>query len=387
MSSISSSAFGLYVHIPFCAQVCHYCDFAKTANFTQSHTQRYFEILGHQLKSWLAALDPSVRFTSVFFGGGTPGLFVEEYRPLFEQMKGRLTADCEVTLEANPKNVTPDRLKSWRDLGFNRISIGVQSFDADGLKKMTRDHASDDALRALEQSLQVMPHVNADLIYGWPGQTDASWEQDILKMTSMGVHHLSLYALTYEGRTPFARAERRGSLIAMPDDLVAERYETACRKLSGAGYDHEEISNWSKPGHSCRHNWLYWTAEHFVGLGAGAHGFVPSSDGLGRRYSYPGDLREYLRSCGSAEEGLVSDHDRDVEAWLMEYVGCALRCERGVELSKTQKMGFTFQPSPRLMDLMNLAKVSFDEHKIRLPEKEWFRETAWSGLVLEAFKK
>jgi len=381
-----SMTLGLYIHVPFCSQICHYCDFAKTANYSRLHVESYFRVLETQLQSWIQKLNPEAVLTSVFFGGGTPGLFCEEYSPLFDILKAKLAKEAETSIEANPRNVTESCLRTWSDLGVNRLSIGVQTFDQHGLKTMTRDHSSEEAVRSLELALQIMPTVNGDLIYGWPGQTEESWTFDLDRMIHLGVPHLSLYALTYEGRTPFAIAERRGKMQATDDDQLAAYYDRACQLLKDAGYEHEEVSNWSKPGHSCRHNWLYWRAEPFVGIGAGAHGYLldPSRSAWGERYSYPGDIRKYLRECGPAENGVIADSGRDKNSWLTEYVGCALRCKAGLDLKKVEAMGFQFSPDARIMKIMEQAEVAVVDHKIILSEQEWFRETAWSSLLLSA---
>lgn len=379
---------GLYIHIPFCARLCHYCDFAKTANFSVQHVQEYFSVLEAQLRSWLQHLGPNTRFSSVFFGGGTPGLFAKEYDELFAVMASYLPKDVEVTIEANPHNVTNQALRDWRSLGINRISIGVQSFSDVGLKALTRDHSSSEALRAIANALSIMPHVNADLIYGWPGQTQTSWQDDLETLVQSGVQHASLYALTFEGQTPFARSVRRGALAEMDGDRQAEFYATAMRILGAADFEHEEISNWAKPGHSCRHNWLYWTGKRYVGVGAGAHGYVASDREIGLRYSYPGDLRKFLRDCVTDHHrGMQMESDRTVDDWLMEYVGCGLRCEEGIDLSMLEQRGFQWLPSPLINNALQTNALAINAKHLTLAREEWFRETAWSTEVLSCLQR
>lgn len=385
--SSETKPLGLYIHIPFCARLCHYCDFAKTANFDANHVTQYFDILTKQLKSWLRH-KPDARFTSVFFGGGTPGLFVYEYENLLRTLAQHLTANAEVTLESNPNNILEPSLKAWRSLGINRISIGVQSFDPTGLKTLTRDHSATEAVRAIDLAKSIIPNVNADLIYGWPRQTAQSWERDLQYMVDLGVTHLSLYALTLEGNTPFARAHRRGKLQPKPDEFQEECYLFAIDFLKQAGFNHEEISNWSKSGFSCRHNWLYWSAESFVGIGAGAHGFIDDVTGFGLRYSYPGDLRTYLRECahGGIEDGMIKDDVRGADEWLMEYVGCGLRTEQGIDLQKIARLGWTFAPTPLITKAISAGILTRTGDQLILRNADWFRETSWSGLVLDSIK-
>lgn len=384
------NAIGLYVHIPFCAKLCHYCDFAKTANFDVDHVKNYFKVLTLQLTSWAKKLPHGTKFTSVFFGGGTPGLFSYEYEPFFAALTSYLAPNAEVTLESNPNNILEPSLKIWRSLGINRISIGVQSFDPMGLKTLTRDHSAREAVRAIDLARSVIPNVNADLIYGWPGQTVASWDRDLNCMIDLGVTHLSLYALTLEGNTPFARAHRRGKLHATPDETQEQCYLRASKVLNDAGFYHEEISNWTKPGFSCKHNWLYWTAAPFVGIGAGAHGYIFNDENqmFGMRYSYPGDLRTYLRECASGnwDSGIVEDVGRGSEEWLMEYVGCSLRTEQGIDLQALEKKGWSFKATSMIENALREGILNRENHRLVLRPADWFRETSWSGIVLDGLK-
>ena len=170
---------GLYLHIPFCSSVCHYCDFAKTANFQEQHVEKYLQTLEWQLRAWRDALPAGTKFTSVFFGGGTPGLLGREYESLMRAVRDMLVAGAEVSLESNPGNVTEKKIAIWRDLGFNRISVGVQTFDPLGLRVLTRDHSCEDSKRALELAAKHFPKSNGDLIYGWPGQDIKIWQNDL----------------------------------------------------------------------------------------------------------------------------------------------------------------------------------------------------------------
>ena len=377
--------FGLYIHIPFCSKLCHYCDFAKTANFGADHVQKYMATVERQFVGWMEKLGEHQVFSSVFFGGGTPGLLGHEYSSLMARIKPFLAHDAELTIEANPANVSLDRLKLWRDLGFTRLSVGVQSFSDEGLRVLTRDHTGADAERALELATTIFSRVNGDLIYGWPGQTDAIWHDDLVRMIACGVGHLSLYALTFEGHTPFARAERRGVLRAEDDDVLARRYSDARRILGGVGFAHDEISNWAKPGHACRHNWLYWTGAPYLGLGAGAHGFVADSSQLGMRYSYTGDLRKFLREADDGGPFEIIENDRTIDTWIMEYIGSGLRCASGIDEAKIEARGFRFAPTATVRRGLDEGLLIRNDGHITLDPAEWFRETAWGLALVESF--
>lgn len=388
---------GLYVHIPFCSRICHYCDFAKTANFTDDHVAIYLEAIYKQLTAWALTMSDQQKFTSVFFGGGTPGLLSREYEKLMELIHTLTKSGAEITLESNPANVTRERVAVWRSLGFNRLSIGVQSFDPHGLKALTRDHSSKQARDALELAVATFPKTNGDLIYGWPGQSMDSWQSDVEGMIEVGINHLSLYALTLEGQTPFARAQRRGALEAISDDELAGFYERACEILASHGFGHEEVSNWSRLGGRCEHNWLYWQADKFIGIGAGAHGYVDDGSNIGLRYSYPGDLRAFLRVAGQGilekkvtVESIILgtggqiDRDRDLNSWLLEYVGCALRSEDGLDLQRLKNNGFKFQPNAKVLRALAEGRLLHSGDRLKALESEWFRETSWSFELCES---
>jgi oxygen-independent coproporphyrinogen-3 oxidase len=394
---VSVKPFGLYVHIPFCSRLCHYCDFAKTANYTAEHVTEYISALRSQLLEWNRLLEDGNKFSSVFFGGGTPGVLSSEYESLMELIHNLILPGAEITLESNPANVTVDNIRTWKSLGFNRLSVGIQSFDTQGIKTLTSHHTSEEALRALTLAAKHFAKSNGDLIYGWPGQTVSSWDRDLDSMLSTGVNHLSLYALTYEGHTPFARAERRGAMQSASGDELAGYYERACEVLGQNGFDHEEISNWSLPSGGCDHNWLYWRSDYFVGIGAGAHGFIDDGSAIGLRYSYPGDLRQFLRSARSQKVNLerspssiigatggIIDKDRDKQSWLLEYVGCALRSKEGVDLELIGRCGFSFVPNAKINRAIAEGLLICSNNRLFATEPEWFRETAWSFEICES---
>ena len=214
---------GLYLHTPFCSALCHYCDFAKTANRSGDVEKRWFLWLKNELTAWLElwAAPQNVRFSSVFLGGGTPGLYgAAEWGEIFALLRPWVAPGAEITIEANPSNVTRVRISEWLSLGINRLSIGVQTFDPEGLAALTRDHDPDEARRAIESALaSPLRNVNVDLIFGWKGQTPASWRADVAELINFRVPHVSLYALTVEDGAPVAPSRRlgaRGSVQLVP---------------------------------------------------------------------------------------------------------------------------------------------------------------------------
>jgi oxygen-independent coproporphyrinogen-3 oxidase len=394
------SPLGLYIHVPFCSRICHYCDFAKSANFNEDHVQKYFAILSRQVKMIIERLPPEQKFTSVYFGGGTPGLFTKEYEFLLSTILSSTIPNAEVTIEVNPLNVTKENTKIWRALGFNRISLGLQSFQDEGLKSLTREHSREQGLTAVRIAAEDFSLVNGDLIYGWSGQTKEAWQKDLKDMVESGCGHISAYALTYEGNTPFARAERRGVMTACADDDLYEFYRMAQSFLGAYGYQQEEVSNWAKIGHEAAHNWLYWRGLRYVGLGCGAHGFVDDGSKIGLRYSFDGDFRKYLKwqegdlkGCSSLQQALASagailDTERTLESWMLEYVGSSLRCRDGIDLNLLQKQGFEFKPSPIVYEGLKRGDLVLKENQVLiLKDTEWFRETSWAGSVCDSLNQ
>lgn len=412
--------FGFYAHIPYCRALCHYCDFAKTANFGERETQAFLQRMEEHTRLWLRWAEeaghlerpgpgaPQAGFSSVFFGGGTPSLFANEYEGLLGVLTPWLLPGAEVSLEANPDDITGQVLTVWRNLGFNRLSLGVQTFAERGLKAMQRIHDAGQAKRAIQAALEAFPSLNIDLIYGWPGQTRDDFVRDLNQALALGVPHLSLYTLTYESRTPIGRAAQRGLLKPHSDDQLAAFYEDACGTLAEAGYVHEEVSNWSRPGASCRHNWLYWDDAPFIGVGPGAHGYLPSAEPQGIRYAYPRSDRVFLKGQTPESRASMADSlaphaelarrfgieiepDRDLDIWLIEYVGASLRTRRGTDLTRMeQRLNRSFTPTPLLREAFDrgLCRIGGNEacgQRLVFVPAEWFREVAWAVEVLGSF--
>jgi oxygen-independent coproporphyrinogen-3 oxidase len=269
--------YSLYFHIPFCTHRCAYCDFNTYAG-QASFIPAYVDALCNEIRSIAGSAPKRLSVHTIFFGGGTPSLLTPwQYEQILQTITGLFDlsglATLEASLEANPGTVTLDSLHGLRQVGFNRISFGVQSFHVDELRQLERIHDPFDVLEAVRWARQAgFENLNLDLIYGLPEQTLLRWQESLRRAVNLGPEHLSLYALTIEHGTPFGRWAARG-LLPMPDpDLAADMYEAASETLAGQGYEQYEISNWSKPGFQCRHNLQYWRNLPYLGFGAGAHG-------------------------------------------------------------------------------------------------------------------
>ncbi|MHB8377380.1 MAG: radical SAM family heme chaperone HemW [Dehalococcoidia bacterium] len=273
---MTSDPIGLYLHIPFCTAKCGYCDFNSYAGH-EHLIPSYAGTLLKEASLWRATVGRRPVAT-VFFGGGTPSLnSVDEMRAILDGLRGTFAfaPDAEISLEANPGSLTEEYLRGLRAAGFNRLSIGVQSFDDEELVVLDRIHTAAQAKEAYAAGRAAgFDNVNLDLIYGLSEQPLAAWQRSLEQAVALAPEHLSLYALTVEEGTPLARDIARGRVTPPDPDVQAEHYEWTQDRLARAGYEHYEISNWARPGRRCAHNLLYWRNREYLGLGAGAHSYL-----------------------------------------------------------------------------------------------------------------
>jgi oxygen-independent coproporphyrinogen-3 oxidase len=283
--------FSLYLHIPFCRHRCAYCDF-NTYSTIGKLMPEYMAALGQEIKQVGGGIRRSIK--TIYFGGGTPSLvsprqldsILEAVSQTFE-----LSIDAEITLEANPESIDGPYLKAINKIGINRISIGAQSANPVELALLEREHDFEAVARAVNLSRAAgINNLNLDLIYGLPDQSLGSWVTSLRAALQLSPDHLSLYCLTIEPGTPMFRWLNKGQIPAPDPDRAADQYEIACSLLDEKGYDHYEISNWSKPGRACEHNLTYWRNDEYLGLGAGAHGHAD-----GYRYAVVRQPRVYIR--------------------------------------------------------------------------------------------
>jgi oxygen-independent coproporphyrinogen-3 oxidase len=338
---VTREPIGLYLHIPFCTAKCGYCDFnsyAKQEHLVPSYTQS----LLREAALWQAATAGRT-IETVFFGGGTPSLMpLEEMRTLIDGLRGafEIAPDAEVTLEANPGSIDEPYLSSLRDLGVNRLSIGVQSFHDDELRALDRLHSAQHARDAFAASRAAgFDNVNIDLIFGLPEQPLERWQQTLEQAVALSPDHLSCYALTVEDGTPLANAVARGRTPAPDGDAQADHYEWTRDRSSRAGYQQYEISNWSRLGRRCRHNLIYWQAREYLGLGAGAHSYL---DGV--RFSTAKLPQQYQTLVDESFDARSSDGDAPMrqvvsgetitrELAMVDVLVLGLRLIEGVDLA------------------------------------------------------
>jgi oxygen-independent coproporphyrinogen III oxidase len=283
---------GIYFHIPFCKQACHYCDFHFSTN-----QEKKGEMVGAFVrelelqKSYLGG----EAIETVYFGGGTPSLLsVAEIETLLHTVAQHFTLvpSAEITLEANPDDLHAEKLKALRAAGVNRLSIGIQSFDDKVLHFLHRAHSASAAQQCLEQARAAgFTNISLDLIYAIPGQPVETWRENILRALSFAPEHISSYSLTIEEKTAFGKWAATGRLIAVEDDLAAAQLEMLVEMLDAAGYEQYEVSNFARPGYYSRHNSSYWQQKKYLGIGPSAHSY----DGKSRQYNIANN-HVYLRA-------------------------------------------------------------------------------------------
>ena len=265
---------GLYVHIPFCRQACHYCDFHFSTNATSANAM--LDAIGQEAS--LQAGNFPFAFHTLYMGGGTPSfLGTPQLQGLLSRLRTELdlSAVQECTLEANPEDVTPQSVAAWRAMGINRISLGVQTFDHARLAAANRNHNAEASHRALQLLLQGgIPNISADLMFSFPGQTLAELEADIDTMLLYPIPHISCYSLTIEPGTVFGRRAAKGQLKTNANDLEADMLALVWSKLENAGFESYEVSNHARPGYRSVHNSAYWHGAPYLGLGPSAHSYL-----------------------------------------------------------------------------------------------------------------
>ncbi|MCP2034999.1 oxygen-independent coproporphyrinogen-3 oxidase [Planomicrobium sp. HSC-17F08] len=326
---------GLYIHIPFCHQICHYCDFNKVF-FKDQPVDDYIDSVGKELALWKqeGALDQPLE--TIFLGGGTPTSltpaqlqkllgYIHQYVPMADNL--------EWTSEANPDELTKEKMQVLFDGGVNRLSMGVQSFDEDLLKRLGRTHSNGDVERAVAEAKEVgFTNLSFDLMYGLPGQTMAQWEETLERAFGFGLPHFSAYSLIIEPKTVFYNLMTKGKLNTVTEDLEADMYEKLMAEMEQRGLKQYEISNFGRPGFESRHNLLYWDNAEYIGVGAGAHGYVN-----GVRYSNHGPLKKYMAPLEEGVRPILNTHEVPVNEKMEEEMFLGLRKTAGVSISGFQE--------------------------------------------------
>ena len=329
-SPLGRSGGAIYIHIPFCKQACHYCDF----HFSTSMKKKDDMVLALAKEIQLRKHEIAEKVETIYFGGGTPSVLtnveikflIQEVYQNFEVIK-----NPEITLEANPDDLSEERIIALSQTPINRLSIGVQSFFEADLKLMNRAHNSAEAKKSLAIATQYFDNISVDLIYGIPGLTNAMWLENIETALSFGVPHISSYALTVEPKTALYKLIQTGKIAEPKDDVAQEHFEILVKTLTDEGFVHYELSNFGKPDYFSKNNSSYWLGKKYLGIGPSAHSF----DGKSRSWNIANNSL-YIKSISEEklphEVEILTQEDR-----YNEYVMTGLRTIWGISLERIEK--------------------------------------------------
>lgn len=319
---------GIYLHVPFCKQACHYCNFHFSTNLQQKAL-----VLDSMTKEIILRQNylQGMPIASIYFGGGTPSLLTfKEIEHLLNQVLQSFTLvpGAEITLEANPDDLTVEKLKQWHTMGINRLSIGIQSFNDEILRYMNRVHTSHMAQKSLVWAdVAGFTNLNIDLMYAIPGTTTLDWYNDVTKALSFEPAHISAYCLTIKPKTVFGYWHKQGKVIEIDEAISAEQFELVSETCTKKGYIHYEISNFCKPEQYARHNTNYWKAGPYIGIGPGAHGY----NGLQRQWNVANNAR-YAQAI---QQGLLPYTEETLTQanHINEYIMTTIRTCWGCDLA------------------------------------------------------
>ena len=323
---------GIYIHIPFCKKACHYCNFHFSTS--QNLMQQMVQTICKEAMLRNDYLTDDI--ATIYFGGGTPSLLTnDDLRFTIDKLRSlfKVDADAEITLEANPDDITEEKLSQWKQAGINRLSIGVQSFFNDDLIWMNRAHNAEQAYKSILLAKQFgFENITIDLIYGTPTLSDENWMRNIEKALHLHIPHLSCYALTVEPNTALQKMIHQHKKENVDAEKQSRHFEILMQRLNEAGYEHYEISNFAKPGFRSRHNSSYWRGAHYLGLGPSAHSY----NGVSRQWNISNNAL-YIKSIN---ENVVPFEREELSSTqkINEYIMTSLRTMEGLSLQKIKQL-------------------------------------------------
>ena len=368
-----------YVHIPFCTQICYYCDFSKVFIKNQP-VDSYLEHLLEEFRSY-----DIQKLSTLYIGGGTPtALSAPQLEVLLDGLTKNLDLSVleELTIEANPGDLDADKIAVLKNSAVNRVSLGVQTFDDKMLKKIGRSHLEKDIYENIDRlKLAGFDNISIDLIYALPGQTMEQVKDNVAKAIGLDIPHMSLYSLILENHTVFMNRMRRGKLPLPKEELEAEMFEYIIAELERAGFEHYEISNFSKSGFESRHNLMYWDNAEYYGIGAGASGYVN-----GVRYKNHGPIRHYLSAVEEGNARITEEHLSQKEQ-MEEEMFLGLRKKSGVSMARfEEKFGRSFEGlyGQIVRDLVQQGLMQIEGDRVRMTKRGLFLgDTVAERFILE----
>ena len=379
ISTMQKKPTSAYVHIPFCTQICYYCDFSKVFIKNQP-VDSYLEHLLEEFRSY-----DIQKLSTLYIGGGTPtALSASQLEVLLKGLTENLDLSVleELTIEANPGDLDADKIDVLKNSAVNRVSLGVQTFDDKMLKKIGRSHLEKDIYENIDRlKLAGFDNISIDLIYALPGQTMEQVKENVAKAIGLDIPHMSLYSLILENHTVFMNRMRRGKLPLPKEELEAEMFEYIISELERAGFEHYEISNFSKPDFESRHNLMYWDNAEYYGIGAGASGYVN-----GVRYKNLGPIRHYLSAVEEGNARITEEHLSQKEQ-MEEEMFLGLRKKSGVSMARfEEKFGRSFDGlyGEIVKDLVQQGLMQIEGDRVRMTKRGLFLgDTVAERFILE----
>lgn len=372
---------GLYIHIPFCKAKCNYCDFNSFSGM-EALAGPYFDALEREIEYWAEKLKEHC-ITSIFIGGGTPSLVDPQLiARLVEGCRARfnIRSEAEISMESNPGTLSGEKLKIYRECGINRLSMGLQASQDRLLKLMGRIHSRAEFDNNISLAIEAgFKNINLDLIFGLPGQTMEDWKETLEYAARPGITHLSCYSLKVEEGTVFAKRIEAGELFPADDELDRQMYAYTIERLSVKGFKHYEISNFAIPGFECKHNLIYWNAEEYVGIGAGAHSYL-----FGERFNNAYGVEDYILKSNNSEKLRENVQSIDKKESMSEYMILGLRLVDGVSGAE-----FEARYSEKLDDIFGTKLNKMIKTKLVEQAGDRFKLTAYgldvANIVFEEF--
>ncbi|ERJ13669.1 radical SAM family heme chaperone HemW [Haloplasma contractile] len=349
----------VYIHIPFCQRICNYCDFVKRVSKRETIDQ-YIEALRTEIELY----KPYEELDTLYIGGGTPSILTIQQLKQIEMMIDDyfiLSEGCEFTVECNPEHVTEERVLLFKEMGVNRISLGVQTFNDRHLKLLNRGHTKEDVIRSVALLRQHgFDQINIDLIYAIPGQTLTELQDDLNMIKELNLEHVSAYSLILEEKTVFEKWLKEGKIDLVDNELEAKMFDYVMDALNKDGYHHYEISNFCKEGYESKHNKVYWSNDRYYGFGVGASGYLST-----KRYYNVRHVNQYLRALNNNSKPLEQEDELSLEEQISEELILGLRLIRGVNLNdfknKYNKSVFDCFPSEiKLLSEKGLIHIESD---------------------------
>ncbi|WP_391201995.1 radical SAM family heme chaperone HemW [Psychrobacillus sp. L4] len=363
---------GVYIHIPFCHQICNYCDFNKFF-FHNQPVDEYIESLGREMELYTEQYK-NKPIETIFIGGGTPTSLSEaQLERLFSLIHQYIPLKdvVEFTSEANPDELTYEKMKLMHTSGVNRLSMGVQTFDQELLKVLGRTHSNEHVYAVIENAKKIgFPSISMDLMYGLPNQTMEQWKHSLKEVFRLKIPHISAYSLIVEPKTIFYNLMSKGKLSLPGEDLEADMYGYLLDEMQKQGYNQYEISNFSFKGKESRHNLLYWDNDEYIGLGAGAHGYVNNN-----RYSNHGPLKKYMQTLDLNEKPIMLQKEVTNVEKMEEEMFLGLRKNAGVSLERFKiRFGKPLQDiyGNQLDELVQKQLIVIEDNYVKLTRRGRF---------------